>query len=106
VVVSLNAVANAVVRSQNAQSTVAAFQTALQGERDKLRLGIGSLVDILTVEDRLTGALGSEVNAILAYTSSVAQLRFATGTLIDPGQVVQTVDRDTLVTPPTPDRVR
>jgi outer membrane protein len=94
VVVAVTSLRNSIARLKKARETVVAFQTALDGERDKLRLGIGSLVDILTIEDRLTLALESEVSAQLAYALSLVQLRFATGTLIEPNQTVQTVNRD------------
>ena len=43
---------------------------ALDEEREKYRLGFGSLVDILTIEDRLTASLAVEVRARLTRQSS------------------------------------
>ena len=106
VIASAHAVANGVLRLQNARATVVAFQTALQGEQEKLRLGIGSLVDILTVEDRLTNALAGEIDAVLAYATAVIRFRFASGSILAPGQIVQSIDRDVLVSPPFADAAR
>lgn len=92
VVVALEAVRNAMLRVEKARESVQAFRSALEGERDKFRLGSGSLVSILTVEDRLTAALGGEVSARLAYAVALTQLRRATGTIVDPEGEVSRVE--------------
>ncbi|MEZ5416678.1 MAG: TolC family protein [Vicinamibacterales bacterium] len=83
-------VSNAVAALQNgrrrlgrASEAVKGFQAALDGEQDKLRLGVGSLTDLLTVEGRPTEALLDLVDAQQAYAIGLAQLRHASGTLID-----------------------
>lgn len=92
VVNSLNGVRIAAVRVERARASVNSFQEALQGERDRLSLGTGSIVDILTVEDRLTAALNSEVQAQLGFAQALIQFRFATGTLIPPRDAMPVVD--------------
>jgi outer membrane protein TolC len=64
-------------------------------------LGVGSLIDVLTMEDRLTTALRNEVSANMAYALALAQLRAATGTIVLPSQVVQSIAPDLFYTPPT-----
>ena len=91
---ALQAVHHAIGRLSKARESVEFFQTALEGERDKLRLGFGSLVDLLTVEDRLTSSLTGLEDAQLTYALALTRLRFATGTIVAPGQAVQTVDRE------------
>ena len=100
VVVTAMAMNNSILRLQNASQTVAAFESALAGEREKLRLGVGSLVDILTIEDRLTTALSSLVQANLFRMSSLAQFRFATGTFLSPDAPVQNISKEVLFTLP------
>jgi outer membrane protein TolC len=100
VVVAATGLRNSILRLQQAHLTVTAFQKALEGQRDRLRLGIGSLVDILTIEDRLTSALGNEVSAHLNYSMALAEFRFATGTFIEPNAVSQIVSRDVFYEPP------
>lgn len=92
VVVSAQGVRNALDRLAKARESVSFYQTALDGEREKFRIGVGSLVDTLTIEDRLTGALSSLVNAELSYATALARFRFATGTVVAPNQTVQSVD--------------
>ena len=91
---ALQGVHFAVNRVNKARESVEFSQTALEGEREKLRLGLGSLVDLLTVEDRLTNSLLNLVDAELAYALALTRLRFATGTIVAPDQAVQTVDQN------------
>jgi outer membrane protein TolC len=85
---------------EQARSSVASFNEALNGEREKYRLGFGSLVDILTIEDRLTGAFAAEVRARLAYAMELARLRRATGTIVDPRTVPDRIDATVFHTAP------
>ena len=55
------------------------YQAALDGEREKYRLGLNSLVDVLTVEDRLTTGVLAEVNARLAYALALVQVTAVDG---------------------------
>lgn len=91
---------NTVLALAKAREAVTAFQAALDGEREKYRLGVGSLVDILTVEDRLTVALRAQVNAELSYALALVRLRAATGTIIEPDKPVQSVDGSVFLSPP------
>lgn len=94
VVVAINAVRNSMEQLKEAHNSVNAYQSALSGEKEKYRLGIGSVVNILTIEDKLNQASLTEVQAKLAYALALVQLRFATGTLVDPDQSTQVIDRD------------
>ena len=89
---ALQGVRNSVLALQKAREAVAAFQAALDGEREKYRLGVGSLVDILTMEDRLTVAQRTHVNAELSHALALVRLRSATGTIVEPDKPVQSVD--------------
>ncbi len=84
VIVSASGLTNSAARLEKANESVAGFQAALDAEREKYRLGIGFLVDLLTTEDRLTAALEVQVRAQLAYAVELAQLRRAVGAIIDP----------------------
>ena len=79
---------------QQARIAVDVSQAALDGEREKLRLGAGSVVDVVTLEDRLTTARAAFVDAGLNYAVLLARLRFATGTIIEPDRMAQTVNRE------------
>lgn len=100
VVVALENVRNAVLRVKAAGDAVRSYRSALEGERDKYKGGIGSIVDILTVEDRLTSALTDQVDAERVYSLALVQFRFATGTLSPPDNPLLGIQANTLVTLP------
>jgi outer membrane protein TolC len=100
VIVALSGIRNSLERLKRSRESVQYYQAALQGERDKWELGIGSLIDILTMEDRLTAAMNNDVSAKLAYAVAVSQFRLATGTLMTANEPVQSIEKSTFVTLP------
>lgn len=91
-VVAANATQKTQFQLEQARQSVMFYQAALDSEREKYRLGRSSLVDVLTLEDRLTVSVGEEVRARLAYAESLVNLRQATGTIVPAGQLVQRID--------------
>ena len=79
---------------KSAEASVEAYTNALQGEEDKLSLGLGSLIDILTVEDRLRAARLTSVGARLSYSVSLARLRLAAGAIVAPDEAIQSVGKE------------
>jgi outer membrane protein len=100
VITAMTTLASSVARLRKARESVQAYQTALQGEQEKFRLGLGSLVDVLTLEDRLTGSLSAELQAHADYAIALENLRFATGTIVEPNSRVHQLDRTVFLTPP------
>ncbi len=103
VLASVGAYKNAIIRVQQAKASMEASRAALDGEREKLRLGAGSVVDLVTLEDRLTFARSAFVEAGLNYAELLVTLRFATGTILEPDRMAQTVDRAIFYRPPWED---
>ena len=102
VVSSYSALRNALLRLEKARESVEAFQVALRGEQDKLTLGIGSIINLLTIEDRLTAASEREVAAWRSYGQALVEFRFATGSLIPVRDPLPTLDDRTFTTFPFP----
>jgi outer membrane protein TolC len=102
VITSYGAVRNALLRLDKAHESVAAFQDALIGEQDKVALGIGSLVNLLTIEDRLTAAADREVAAWRSYGQALVEFRFATGLLAPADGPVPALAASTFTTLPLP----
>lgn len=100
VITALSAVHNAGAQVERARESVQSFEQALSGEKQKFALGLSSVVDVLTIEDRLTTAMTDQVSAELAYATALTQLRSATGTIVEPDKTVQSVNRDIFVTLP------
>jgi outer membrane protein TolC len=99
-IVATQGVRNAALQVEKVNQSVASFRTALDNEREKYRLGVGSLVEVLTVEDRLTGVLATQVQAELGYAVALARLRQTTGTIVEPDKAVQRVDPSVFLTLP------
>jgi outer membrane protein TolC len=101
VVTAVQAVRNAILRLKKAREAVEAFQDALAGQREKYRAAMGSIIDVLTVEDRLNNALSEQVQAQQAYALALIQFRFATGTILSaPDKPSQTISIDALISLP------
>jgi outer membrane protein TolC len=80
--------------------SVNSFQLALTAERERYRMAISSVVEVLTVEDALTTALTNQVQAGLSFSLALTQLRLATGTLFELNKPVQIVDGSIFLTIP------
>jgi outer membrane protein len=100
VITAMASLSNNAARLKLAREAVRYYQLALDGENEKFRLGIGSLVDVLTMEDRLTGALSQQVSAQVDFASAIVNLRFATGTFLNPEAQTHTLEREIFVKPP------
>jgi outer membrane protein TolC len=101
VIVATDGIRHAAAQLRQAQLSVQYSQLALENEREKLRLGVGSLLDVLTVEERLTNVLVFEVQSEAAFATAIAQLRHATGTIVAPDQTVSAaLDADVFMTLP------
>ena len=75
---SLAALKQTMVARQNYSQTVT-------NERDKLLLGTGTTLDIITLADRLNSAQLNEIAAKARYAIGLARVRFETGRLVQPG---------------------
>jgi outer membrane protein TolC len=84
--VAVQAVRNSLLQLKEADQAVLSFRAALEGEREKYRTGFGSIVDVLTTEDRLNSALNDQIQAQVSYALALVQFRLATGTLVEPGR--------------------
>ena len=58
------------------------YETAVTDEKRKLSLGMATILDVLQLEDRLTGSSLAYLSALSRYGMAVARFRFQTGTLI------------------------
>lgn len=82
VTVALESVRNQGQALAEARQAVEAYREALQNEKEKFRLGMSTLLDIIDTDDRLTDAVLNEINTHLQFAFAIARLRFETGTII------------------------
>lgn len=70
------------VQAKTAHEAVVLYRSAIEDERQKLRMGVSTVIDLVLTEDRYTRSLLDEALAGAAYGSAVARLRFVTGRLV------------------------
>jgi len=58
------------------------FKQSVADQRELFKLGMSSIVDVTTTEQSLASAQSQRLSAQLNYANAIAQLRYATGTLL------------------------
>jgi outer membrane protein len=92
--------ARALRQVREAAVAVDLYTRSVTNERSKNRLGLATLVDILTVNDLLLSSRSAQVSHQASLLTSLAQLRFESGTLLEPGGGQQALRIDRLLTLP------
>jgi outer membrane protein TolC len=64
------------------RQAVTLSEQSVENEKQKFRLGMSTLFDVILAEDGLTNARLSEITSEQSYAAAIARLRFATGTLV------------------------
>jgi outer membrane protein len=82
VLVTLDALIRYSAGLQKAREAVTLYQRGYSDEKLRFRMGMSTIIDLITVENRLSGAMITEVDSHLAYANAVIRLRYETGTLI------------------------
>lgn len=97
----------AVIRSarqaQEAEAAVALYQLTAKNEKTKSQLGNATLIDVLSVQDRLRSAQQNQISYHLNYLNALAQLRFETGSLLADEATAASIRLGTFISPPTLD---
>ncbi len=105
VLVATEALRNAIAGLKKARESVEYYRAALEGEREKLRLANGSLLNTVTMEDYFNSAENTWISAQQAYASALVDFRYGTGTLIAPDKPAQSIDESVFLTFPFPQRL-
>ncbi|HVZ43769.1 MAG TPA: TolC family protein [Ramlibacter sp.] len=80
--IAAQALQSAAEQLDEAGRAVAGYRATVENERTRRRLGLVTLIEELTVEDRYNDALLLEAQAREGYASAIARWRFETGTLV------------------------
>lgn len=99
VILGLQNLASATQQLAEAAVGVRAAQAGHDGARERLKNGIGSVLDTLQTEDRLISAVVGRISAQVSLASAIAELRYATGTFISPDKPVHSLPRDVFYKP-------
>jgi outer membrane protein TolC len=96
----VDTVARGAQQLDRAHAAVHLFERAVANEERKLRAGSSTVLDVITQQDRLLTAAQTEVAAELSLAQALAQLRFATGTLMAESGDLEVVDADRITSVP------
>lgn len=83
---------SAALRPQSINMSLRYSQQALDNEQERLRSGMGSTINVITLEDRLISALQNDLQAKLAFAQALVQLRLATNTIVVPSSQGGAID--------------
>ena len=83
VLIALSALERSSDALAKARSSTRFYESAVVNEKKKFQLGISTLIDVITVEDRATTAKLNEIKSMRDVAIALAQLRFVTGTLLN-----------------------
>lgn len=82
VATALDAVRRSAQQVERAAAAVRLYEQAVANEDQKLRAGRSTLIDVISQRDRLTASRQRQVAAQRSLAVALAELRFATGTLL------------------------
>lgn len=97
---ALDALARSVEELERAVQAVGLFEQVAVNEEKKLRAGTSTIIDVITQQDRLTGARRSVVSARFGVAQALLDVRFETATLLAQGTPGYVVSYDGLTTVP------
>lgn len=91
---------------EQADAAAQSFRRAVQSEQDKVRLGTGTILDVITLADRLHEARLRGISARARYGTALARVRYETGWLIQPGTTLESplTVQDLVTLPPRSSR--
>ncbi|RJR47978.1 MAG: TolC family protein [Deltaproteobacteria bacterium] len=82
VLVTLEALIRYRAALKKAREAVALYRRGYADENLRFRMGVSTIIDLITVQNRLSSAMITEVDSQLDYANAVVRLRFETGTLL------------------------
>lgn len=76
------------------------YATSVKNEKEKLYLGMSTIIDVINFEDKLLSTKLNHISAHQRYAIALAQLRFETGTLINDEEDKHSIDMASITTVP------
>lgn len=80
--IGLNALEHSRAQWERSRLAVQEYDRAVRQELEKLRLRTSTIVDVITLADRMEGAQLSQLSALAEYWVAVARCRYETGLLV------------------------
>lgn len=82
VLVTLEALSRYRAALKKAREAVAFYRRGYADENLRFRMGMSTIIDLITVQNRLSTAMVTEVDSQVDYANAVIRLRYETGTLL------------------------
>jgi len=82
ILVTLQALKRYSASLNKSRQSVAFYRRGYADEKLRFRMGVSTVIDLITVQNRLSSALLTEVDNHRAYADAVIRLRYETGTLL------------------------
>lgn len=101
--VAASATEHARLELELSEAAVGLYETSVESEKEKFRLGMSTLFEVLQAEDGLTSAHVQRIAARLRFARAVARLRFETGTLVEFDGETPSAGLEATTTVPHPD---
>lgn len=84
IIVAIYRLKTNVSRLEKAHEAEAYYQKAVLNEKLKYKLGLSTMINILTTEDRLIAAQRNKISARQSLMIAIIHIRYHTGTLLEP----------------------
>lgn len=97
---ALSGLARSALQLRKSEETVKLYRTSVENEKTKYKLSTSTMIDVLTISDRLLNARLSNIAYRLTYLNALAQINFQTGALLAENESGQTIRPDQLVSVP------
>lgn len=100
---ALSGLVRSALQLKQSEEEVDLYSLSLENERTKYKLGTSTMLDVLTINDRLLNARLNSISYRLNTFNALAQLNFQTGALLAEDKSGQSIRLDRLVSVPKAD---
>jgi len=101
VTVAMKNLYNSMRKVKKAREAVNFYRKAVENEREKMKIGMSTVLDVVIMEDRYNAARLDEVAARQGYASALANLRYETGLLLTQHKGMTSVNKKGIMTFPS-----
>jgi len=101
VTVAMKNLYNSMRKVKKAREAVNFYRKAVENEREKMKIGMSTVLDVVNMEDRYNAARLDEVAARQGYASALANLRYETGLLLTQHKGMTSVKKKGIMTFPS-----
>lgn len=94
-----------VVAVKNNRISIVWYRKSVENERLKLKNGMSTVIDLISLEERLQSELLKEISLMANYATALVRLRFETGTIVSLNSGLNQISKNQLMKIPNPDEL-